>query len=122
MSNKELLTDKYLSLMNAFDKGDNTGGEGSWIALEVDPADYLLSPIIHLIEQNNAKALHVFSYTEEETGLLLILVKIDLKDASAVVRNLRRFEYTVRFSSGPQDVGDETMRNRLSELIYYLEL
>jgi hypothetical protein len=122
MSNKELLTDKYRTLMAALDESSNLGGEGSWIVLSIDPARYLLSAIAHLIEQNNARVLHVFSYVEEETSQLIVLLKIDLKDASPVTRSLQRFDYTVRYSSGTGGVADETMRNRANELIYYLEL
>jgi hypothetical protein len=122
MPNKELLTDKYITLMAALDESSNLGGEGSWIVLSVDPARYLLSAIVHLMEQNNARVLHVFSYAEEETSQLIVLLKIDLKDASPVTRSLQRFDYTVCYSSGARGRADETMLNRVNELIYYLEL
>ncbi|MDR2805114.1 MAG: hypothetical protein LBB85_05635 [Dysgonamonadaceae bacterium] len=122
MLDKELLINKYIALMATFDEAGNLGGEGSWIVLEVNPADYVLSQIAHLVEQNNAQALHVFSYLEEETAKQIVLLKIDLKDASPVVRSLQRFDYVVRYSSGAQGMADETMRNRINELIYYLEL
>ncbi|MDR0541413.1 MAG: hypothetical protein LBH19_04290 [Dysgonamonadaceae bacterium] len=122
MLDKELLTGKYIALTAAFDEGSNMGAEGSWIVLEIDPSDYILSRIAHLVEQNNAKALHVFSCLEEETSKQIVLLKIDLKEASSVVRSLERFNYVVRYSSGSQGTADETMRNRINELIYYLEL
>jgi hypothetical protein len=122
MLNKELLTSKYIARMATFDEGSNLGGEGSWIVLEIDPNDYVLSPIAHLIEQNNASVLHVFSYLEEGSARQIVLLKIDLKDASHVVRSLQRFDYTVRYSSGTTGAADETMRNRANELVYYLEL
>ena len=122
MLNKELLTDTYFRFMTTIDEDSNMGNEGSWIVLEVHPADYVLSKIAHLIEQNNAKILHVFSYLEEETSKQLVLLKIDLKEASAVVRSLVRFDYTVIHSSESTGLAYETMRNRANELIYYLEL
>ena len=108
--------------MTAFDEGSNMGNDGSWIVLEVNPADYVLSQIAHLVEQNNAKVLHVFSCLEEETSKQIILLKIDLKDASLIVRSLERFNYVVRYSSGAKDIVTETMRHRANELIHYLEL
>ncbi|MDR2683642.1 MAG: hypothetical protein LBB64_07225 [Dysgonamonadaceae bacterium] len=117
-----MLTSKYIARMATFDESSNLGNEGSWIVLEVDPADYLLSPIAHLVEQNNAKVLHVFSYLEEETTRQIVLLKIDLGNATPVVRSLERFDYVVRYSSESPGPADETMRNRVNELIYYLEL
>ena len=122
MLNKELLTSKYIALMATFDESSNMGNDGSWIMLEVDPADYVLSQIAHLVEQNNAKVLHVFSCLEEETLKQIVLLKINLKEAAVVVRSLERFDYVVRYSTESPGIAYETMRNRANELICYLEL
>lgn len=108
--------------MATLDGGSNMGNDGSWIVLEVNPADYVLSQIAHLVEQNNAKIRHVFSCLEEETSKQIVLLKIDLKDVSPITRSLERFDYVVRYSSESHSIADETMHNRLNELIYYLEL
>jgi len=108
--------------MATLDEGGNMGVDGSWIVLEVDPVDYALSQIAHLVEQNNAKVLHVFSCLEEETLKQIVLLKINLKEAASVARSLARFDYVVRYSSESPGMASETMRNRANELIYYLEL
>ena len=100
----------------------SVGQDGAIIALELNPHDYSLSQIIHLIEQNNAKISGVFSFMEEETSKMILILKIDLEDASNVVRSLERFNYPVRYYAQKHMLNDETMRNRLDELMYYLEL
>jgi CBS domain-containing protein len=100
----------------------NAGNKGALIALELNPQDYALSQIIHLAEQNNARVLNVFSFPEEETNKQLVLLKIDSEDASYVLRSLERFNYTVRYCLQNQILTDETMRSRLNELMFYLEL
>jgi GDP-D-mannose dehydratase len=124
MLSKDLLINKQLAFMEKLEESGNMGNEGAWIVLEMNPADYVLSQIVHLIEQNNAKVWHVFSYMEEETSRQTVLLRIDLEDASPVVRSLERFNYTVIYHSQKQrfTLADETMRNRLDELMYYLEL
>jgi hypothetical protein len=121
MFSKEFLTNQYFALTEKLDESSNVGNEGAWIVLEVNPDDYVLSQIVHLAEQNNAKVLHVFSYMEEETSKQLILLKIDLEDASAVLRSFERFNYTVRYYWQKQ-ANDETLHNRINELMYYLEM
>ena len=100
----------------------NATQEGALIALELNPQEYSLSQIIHLIEQNNARVLNVFSYMEESLAKQIIILKIDLEDASNVLRSLERFNYPVKYYEQKHLLSDETMRNRLNELIYYLEL
>jgi hypothetical protein len=107
--------------MEKLDEASNVGNEGAWIVLEVNPDDYVLSQIIHLAEQNNARVLHVVSHREEETSKQLILLKIDLEDASAVLRSFERFNYTVLHHRQKQ-ANDETFHNRINELMYYLEM
>jgi predicted transcriptional regulator len=95
---------------------------GALIALELNPQEYSLSQIIHLVEQNNARVLNVFSYMEENLAKQIVILKIDLEDASNVLRSLERFNYSVKYYEQKNQLFDETMRNRLNELIYYLEL
>jgi hypothetical protein len=122
MFNKDFTMDKYGALMEKLNEGGNMGKEGALIVLEINPCDYSLSQIAHLVEQNNAKVLHVFSYMEEETSKQIVSLKIDLEDASNVLRSFERFNYTVRYFMQKQPLNDETMQNRLDELVYYLEL
>lgn len=110
-----LLTDRLNDICNS-------APFGALIGIEVNPQDFVLSQIIHLIESNNARVLLVFSYPEEETSRQLVVLKVDLEDATPVLRSLERFNYVVRFYYQKQGVWDETMKNRLNELIYYLEM
>lgn len=100
----------------------STNQDGAVIILELNPQDYVLSQIIHLVEQNNARVLNVFSFMKEEISKQVLILKIDLEDASNVIRSLERFNYPVRYYAQKQMLSDETMRNRLDELMYYLEL
>jgi CBS domain-containing protein len=100
----------------------NVGDKGALIVLELNPQDYSLSQMIHLAEQNNAKVLNVFSFMEDKTNKQIVLLKIDLEDASPVLRSLERFNYPVRYCSKNQMLADEILRSRLNELMFYLEL
>ena len=120
MSSKEFLKNKPFSLFRKLNEAGNMGNEGTIIALEMAPQEYLLSQIAHLIEQNEAKLLSVFSYMDE--GKQIVLLKIDLEDASAVLRSLERFNYTVINSFQKEMRTTDTIRNRIDELMHYLEL
>lgn len=100
----------------------NVSIEGAWIVLEVQVDDFSPSHLAHLVEQNSARIINLFTYSDEETGKTYVGLRIDLEDASNVVRSLERFSYTVVYYFQRQGLTDETMKNRLNELMYYLEM
>ncbi|GHU89556.1 hypothetical protein FACS1894155_06770 [Bacteroidia bacterium] len=99
-----------------------TASQGALIAIEMNSQDYDLSQLSHLIESNNAKILSLLSYPVLETSKLVVLVRIDLEDASPVLRSLERFNYRVLYYAQKGGLADDIMRRRLDELMYYLEM
>lgn len=110
------------SLIEGLNEITNAGSNGALIAVEVNSEEYVLSQIIHLIESNNAYVLSILSYCIKETSKQLLLIRINLEDATPVLRSLERFNYTVKYYAQRQILSDETMKNRLNELMYYLEM
>lgn len=100
----------------------NTGSEGALIAVELNQQEFVLSQMIHVIEANRAKVLSLFSYVDKETGRQILLFKIDLEDASPVLRSLERFNYPVKYYRQKQMLPDEILKSRVEELIHYIEL
>jgi CBS domain-containing protein len=100
----------------------NASSEGALIAIEINQHEYVLSQIIWLIESNNAHVLGLFSYFVKGTGKQILLFKIDLEDASPVLRSLERFNYKVKYHLQKQVLADEIQKKRLDELLFYLEM
>jgi len=100
----------------------NAGSYGALIAIELNPQDYDLSNIVRLVESNNSKVLSLFSYPVKETAKLIVILKIDSEDASAVLRSFERFDYSVIYYFRKQGLIDDIQRKRLEELIYYLQM
>ncbi len=109
------LVDKIAEMLNA-------DSHGALIALEMNTQDYDLSQLAHLVESNNAKILGLSSYPIQSTSKLTVLLKIDLEDASPVLRSLERFNYRVLYYAQRKGLIDDTMKRRLDELMYYLEM
>ena len=100
----------------------NAESNGALIAIEISLQDYDLSNIIRLVESNNSKVLCLFSYLVKETERLIVVLKIDSEDASAVLRSFERFNYSVVYYFQKQSLTDDIQRNRLDELMYYLQM
>lgn len=95
---------------------------GSVIVLEMMPQDYVLSDIARLVEANNAHVLNLLSYTDNETGRLHIIIKIDLEDASPVIRSFERFNYTVLYYFMEKGMVDDLLQQRMDELLHYMSI
>ena len=100
----------------------NAGLTGALIALELNSQDYLLSEIVRLTEANNARILSLLSYPVDATAKLIVLIKIDLEDASPILRSLERFNFNILYYSQKKGLVDDIMKKRLDELIYNIEM
>lgn len=96
--------------------------EGSVVVLELAPQDYELAEIARLIESNNAHVLSLFSRIDKVTGKLIITIKIDLEDASPVIRSFERFNYTVLYYFMKKGMVDDLLKKRMDELLFYMNM
>lgn len=112
---RDLLVDKLAELCNA-------EAAGSVIVIELLPQDYALSDIARIVESNNAHVLSLFSSQDKDTGRLQLSIKIDLEDASPVIRSFERFNYTVLYHFMEKGMVDDLLRQRMNELIYYMNM
>lgn len=95
---------------------------GSVIVLEVAPQDYSLMDIARLVESNHAHVLNLLTYTDSDTGRLHLVLKIDLEDASPVIRSFERFNYTVLYYFMEKGMVDDLLQQRMEELVRYMNI
>lgn len=96
--------------------------EGSLVVLEVAPQDYSLTEIARLVESNRGHVMSLLTRIDRVSGRLLVLLKIDLEDASPVIRSFERFNYSVLYHSMEGGVVDEQLQERMNEVLYYMNL
>lgn len=94
---------------------------GGIILLEMEPRNFSLSEISRIIETNDAKILHLNTYTDKSTGQLLVSIKINRNDLQDILASLERYEYTVKQYFGDNHSGDE-MRDNYEHLMNYLSI
>lgn len=95
---------------------------GSIIILELMLQDYSLTDIARLVETNQAHVLNMFSYMNQKTGRLHLMIKIDLEDASPVIRSFERFNYNILYYSMEKGMIDDLLEQRMIELVHYLNI
>ena len=99
-------------LVDALSELCNAEAAGSVIVLEM----------ARLVEANNAHVLNLLSHQDKDTGRLLITLKIDLEDASPVIRSFERFNYTVLYHFMEKGMVDDMLRQRMNELLHYMNM
>lgn len=96
--------------------------ENSLIILEIPFKDYTLTEIARIVENNNAYILALSALPIGDGSTLLISLKLNISDITAVLRGFERFNYNVvYFYMKEGEISDEH-KERLDELLYYLNM
>ncbi|OJV82698.1 hypothetical protein [Proteiniphilum sp.] len=125
MSTKEFIKEQVEKFSSSFTPGQFTElsmMENSLIILEVPLKDYTLTEIARIVESNNAHitTLNVMPISGGE--FLLISLKLDTDDVSVLLRSFERFNYNVVYYFMKEGEVTDTQKERLDELMYYLEM
>lgn len=125
MSSKEFIkkqVEKFSSSLTPEQFTELTESENSLIILEVSAKDYTLTEIARLIESNNAHVLSLTVMPLADGSSLLISIKLDVSDLSPVLRSFERFDYKVIYYYMKEGEINDKQRDRLNELLYYLDM
>lgn len=99
-----------------------TENENSLIILEIPFKDYTLTEIARIVESNNVHVLNLSVMPVSGGTELLVSLKLDVDDLSAVLRSFERFNYRVVYYFMREGVVTDTQQERLDELMYYLDM
>ncbi len=94
---------------------------GGIIVLEMLPADYTLTQIARIVEENNARILACYLTPQQGTDKIEVTLKINREDLTAIIHGLNRFNYTVK-ASFHQSEYDEDMRRRFELFMKYVNM
>lgn len=90
---------------------------GSLIILEMYDRDYALSEISRIAESNDARIEALLTRYIPLTDRMQLLLKINLEDATAVIRSLERFNYSVIYYSMKAGAVNDSLQQRVDEVL-----
>ena len=125
MQSKEFIKkqiESFISTTNPEENLELAENEHSLIILDVAVKDYTLSEIARLVEDNNAKIISLQTLPLEGGVSILVSIKMDVIDISAVLRSFERFSYNVVYYFMRKGEMNETYEDRLKELMHYLDI
>jgi predicted transcriptional regulator len=98
----------------------STQQAGAILALEVEPRDFALAKLVHLIEQNDGKVLAVASEApSQSSGKIRVTLKLNVRDTSRIRHVLEHHGYHVVASFGENE---EELEELVEEFVRYLEV
>ena len=101
---------------------DLSDTENSMLIIEVPLIDYTLTDIARIVESNNAHVMNLFVLPIADGNTLLISIKLNLLDISPVLMSFERFNYKVIYYRMKEGMVTDTNKERLDELLYYLNM
>lgn len=94
---------------------------GGIIVLEISKRNFSFGEISRLVETNDALITQCNTFTEPETGLVIITLKINKIEVSAIVATFQRYEYIVRYYFGEENYANE-LKDNYNHLLAYLNV
>ncbi len=125
MSNKEFIkkqVEKFTTPLTPEQFTELSETENSLIILEIPLKDYTLTEIARIVESNNAHVMALSVMSISGGSLLLVSLKLDVDDLTTVLRSFERFNYSVLYYFMREGEVTDTQKERLAELMYYLEM
>jgi acetoin utilization protein AcuB len=100
-----------------------TGAEepGAVIVLEMERKSYSFGEISRLVETNDAYITQLNTFSEAESGLLVVTVKINKLEVSDILSTFQRYEYSVRYFIG-EELYENELRYNYDHLMSYLRI
>ncbi|MDD3511461.1 MAG: hypothetical protein PHW97_06105 [Fermentimonas sp.] len=110
---KPLTPEQFIELSEA---------ENSLIILEIPLKDYTLTEISRIVESNNAHIISLYIIPISGGKDLLVSLKLNISDLTVILRSFERYNYNVAYFFMKEGEVTATQKERLDELMYYLEM
>lgn len=94
---------------------------GALLVIEKEIHQFSASEVIKLAETNDVQVMQMNTQPNNQTGLMLITLKLNRSEISDIISTYQRYEYTIRFFIGEEQYANE-LRSNYENLIHYLKL
>lgn len=94
---------------------------GGIIILQMAPNNFSISELGRIVESNDARIIHLNTWTDPSNGQLMIAIKINKTDLQDVLASFERYEYNVVQYFG-ENLSEEELRLNFDHLMNYLNI
>lgn len=94
---------------------------GGIIILQIKPASFYISEIGRIVESNNARIIHLNTWTDTPSGELMVAIKVNKNDIQDILASFERYEYNVIQYFG-ENLSEGELRLNYDHLMNYLNI
>ena len=94
---------------------------GGIIILQIKPTIFYISEIGRIVESNNARIIHLNTWTDPSSGELMVAIKVNKNDIQDILASFERYEYNVIQYFG-ENLSEEELRLNYDHLMNYLNI
>ena len=94
---------------------------GALIVLELDSRSYSFTEINRIVESTDAQITQLNTYTDAETGLMQVTIRVSKLEVSDLIATFQRYEYNVKHYFG-EELYDNELRSNFDNLMNYLDI
>lgn len=99
----------------------NLNEPGALIVLEMDNRNYSFSEMNRIVESNDAQITQLNTYTDPETGITQVTIRLSKLEVSDIVSTFQRYEYNVKYYFG-EELYENELRTNYDNLMNYLKI
>lgn len=111
----------YNDLLRNASEFMNLNQPGALIVLEIDSRNYSFTEINRIVETNDAQITQLNTYTDAETGLMQITIRVNKLEVSDLLSTFQRYEYNVKYYFG-EELYENELKTNYENLMHYLKI
>ena len=94
---------------------------GALIVLEMESKAYSFSEINKIIESNDAQITQLNTYSDAETGIMQVTIRINKLEISDIISTFQRYEYNIKYYFG-EEMYENELRTNYDNLMHFLNI
>jgi len=94
---------------------------GALIVLEMDSRNYSFTEVNRLVESNDALITQLNTFTDAETGMMQVTIRVNKLEVSDLLSTFQRYEYNVKYYFG-EELYENELKTNYDNLMNYLKI
>jgi len=94
---------------------------GALIVLEMESRNYSFTEINRIVESNDAQITQLNTFTDPETGIMQVTIRLSKLEVSDIISTFQRYEYNVKYYFG-EELYENELRTNYDNLMNYLKI
>jgi acetoin utilization protein AcuB len=94
---------------------------GALIVLEMESRNYSFTEVNRIVESNDAQITQLNTFTDPETGIMQVTIRINKLEVSDIISTFQRYEYNVKYYFG-EELYENELRTNYDNLMNYLKI